>query len=406
VAFRFFLAIILSALFFRLANAQSPEAIAEQGVALLQEGKIAEAKSYFSRALKVNPRLYEVHNLMGVALEQAGDHQSAAKSFRRAIQIEKNYAPAHRNLGLNAAEARDYATAATEFRQALQLDAKQDNVDQLRFDLALALYRCGQFEESLRTLDDLSETGSRDAAYYALSGSAKRELGNFAPALIDLNKAVSLDPESDDYLYDLAIALIQAGKAEQALNELDARISRCKNCASLYAARGVACYATGRNDESAKNYQTALRLEPGAADLHVALGDLYSAAGAFERAGDEFDAAVELDSTNIAYRVKQGRNWVQLQQPVKAEALFRNLLLKDPTNFDANFYLGKLASDRGDVASAIRNLKAAVQKQPGNSAALYQLALAYRKAGLPNEAAKTMERFLKLRNSVGEEPSK
>lgn len=382
-----------------LAWAESPEAIAEQGLALLQNGQLPQAEACFSRALQANPRLYEVHNLLGVALDQEGKHPQAATSFRRAIALKPGYAPAHLNLALNAAQTRDYSTAAAEFQRALELDPKQEHAAQLQFDLALALYRSGQYESSLRTLQRLRDPASQDAAYYDLSGSNQRELGHLPAALSDLAKAVELAPESDDYLYDFAIALIQAGQTERALEKLDARLARCRNCASLYAARGVACYAAGRNEESAANYQTALRLDPSAPDLHAALGDLYTAAGAFPPAAREYALAVQLDPANSEYRVKQARNWIQSQNSAQAEAAFRQVLKTDPDNYDALFYTGKLAAERGDLESAIRNLKRAAQKQPGNSAALYQLAVAYRKAGRSAEAAQIMQRFRTIKSS-------
>src|SRR5207302_5433849 len=122
---------------------------------------------------------------------------------------------------------------------------------------------------------------SHDPAYFALTGSDYRELGDLPGAIRHLTRAVDADPGNHDFLYDLAITLIQSGASEQALARLDVGIQRCPKCANLYAARGVAYYATGKNEESAANYETAIRLDPNAADIRAALADLYVAAGAF-----------------------------------------------------------------------------------------------------------------------------
>src|SRR3954471_21497803 len=57
------------------------------------------------------------------------------------------------------------------------------------------------------------------------------------------------------------------------------------------------------------NYEKAVQLEPGAADIHVALADLYVATGALARAEQEYETAIRLDPANGGYRVKQARKW-------------------------------------------------------------------------------------------------
>ncbi len=389
--------IVLACLFGMIALAESPEAIAEKGIAFLQDGKLREAEAQFSLALKANPGLFEVQNLMGVALDQQSKHKAARPFFLKAIELRKDYPPAHANLGLNAVAEHDYRLAIMEFRKALILDPNHPNSNELRYTLALAFYHSGQYEQSLRTLGEIQDSEARDAAFFALAGSDHRELGHSPEAVENLHRAAESEPDNTHYLYDLAIALLQSGATEEAIHSLEAGVQRCPKCADLYAALGVACYAAGKPDEAARYYETAVRLEPGAADIHAALGDLYTAAAAFEKAGLEYGTAIQLDPANVAYLVKQGRNWVRLQRPDKAEQLFRQALAGDPRNADAYFELGKIANERSDSAGAVTNLEKAVEYDPENQAALYQLSLAYRKSGQSQKSAAAMNRFQRLR---------
>jgi tetratricopeptide (TPR) repeat protein len=94
--------------------------------------------------------------------------------------------------------------------------------------------------------------------------------------------------------------------------------------------------------------------------------------------------------------VKQGRNWVKMQQTEKAEQVFQKVLTADTHNVDAYFNLGKIANERGDSAVAVRNLEKAVELDGENSAAVYQLGLAYRKTGQAQKSAAAMTRFRQL----------
>jgi tetratricopeptide (TPR) repeat protein len=379
-----------------IAPAESPEAVAEKGIAFLQDGRLREAEAQFSLALKLNPRLFEVQNLMGVALDQEGKHKAARGFFLKAIELRNDYAAAHGNLGLNAVWEQDYRLAIVEFRKALTLDPKQLNRDELRHNLALALYHSGKYEQSLRILGEMQDSAARDAAFFALAGADHRELGHGPEAAENLRRAVEREPENPHHLYDLAIALIQSGATEEAIGHLKEGVQRCPKCANLYAALGVACYAAGKPDDSASYYETAVHLEPGAADIRVALGDLYTAAGAFDKAALEYGTAIRLDPANTTYLVKHGRNWVRLQQPEKAEQVFRQVLAMDPRSGDAYFQLGKIANERSDSAAAVRNLEKAVEYDPENQAAFYQLSLAYRKSGQAQKSAAAMNRFRRL----------
>ena len=365
----------------------------------MEAGKFEQAERQFAQALQINPKLIEAQNLMGVALDQEGRHKEARVYFRKALALRNNYAPAHANLGLNAIQLNDFQFAASEFRRALNLDPHPPNADALRYNLSLALYHIGEYEQSLQVLKEIGEP-ARDAGYFALAGSNDRELGNNSEAVRNLEKALAIDPGNTAFLYDLSITLIQEGSAPEAIRRLNSGIQGNPNCAELYAALGVAYYATGKDEEAGDNYRTAVRLEPDAADLRSALGDLYFAAASYDKSTAEYEAASKLDPRNVSYLLKQGRNWLKLQQSPTAEAVFQRTLAIDRNNAEAQLNLGRIASQHGDVNAALGHLERAVTLRPDNSAALYQLGLLYKKTGQPEKAASAMKRFRELNTSA------
>jgi tetratricopeptide (TPR) repeat protein len=378
-------------------HAQAPEAIAAKGIAQLEGGNFYGAEQEFAEALRRNPKLVEVQNLMGVALAQQGKHREARVYFLRAIALRSDYSPAHANLAINAVQSEQYQFAVNEFRTALKLDRHPANEDELRYDLALALFHVDDYEQSLEVLGHISNQG-HDAGYFALTGSDNRELGHGAEAIKNLETAVQMDPHNAAFLYDLAIGLIQSGQAKKAIERLDVAIRGCGDCAELHAALGVAYYASGRSDQAASHYETAVRLQPGVADLRGALGDLYFAAGDYRKSTEEYEAASKLDPRNVSYLVKQGRNELRLQQPSKADHLFREVLSIDPNNASAYLNLGKIAVQQGSMNIAVAQLEKAVQVEPENAAAWYQLGLTYKRNGQPEKALAAMNRFRKIHN--------
>ena len=160
---------------------------------------------------------------------------------------------------------------------------------------------------------------------------------------------------------------------------------------------GGCLFASGNDQKAADNYQTALRLEPDAADLHSSLGDLYFAAASYEKSTVEYEAASKLDPKNASYLVKEGRNSLRLQTVGRGRsAVPEGDYLLDPSSAEAYLNLDELAIHRHDDSAAIRYLERAVNLQPDNSAALYELGLTYRKTGQPAKATAGFETFPRI----------
>jgi tetratricopeptide (TPR) repeat protein len=130
-----------------------------------------------------------------------------------------------------------------------------------------------------------------------------------------------------------------------------------------------------------------------AADLWAALGDVYDATGELAKSESAHARAVKLEPASAEYAVKHGRVLAKLQRAADAESAFARAVRLEPANADAHFQLGKLLAARGDTAAAIGHWERAVGAQPGLKEAWYQLGIAYRRAGREAESQEAMRRF-------------
>ena len=58
-----------------------------QGVALLQQGRYAEAAAQFEQAIALEPRHFDALHLAGVAAQQLGQLERSSKLLARALEI-------------------------------------------------------------------------------------------------------------------------------------------------------------------------------------------------------------------------------------------------------------------------------------------------------------------------------
>lgn len=103
----------------RTAN---PVAGARDRVALaaehLRNGDNEKAQIQLKRALDMDSRSAEAHNLMGVLLERDGDKRGAERAYRRAVKLRPEFAQAHNNYGVFLFKNERYKDAFKQFEAA------------------------------------------------------------------------------------------------------------------------------------------------------------------------------------------------------------------------------------------------------------------------------------------------
>ncbi|MHC4629339.1 MAG: tetratricopeptide repeat protein, partial [Planctomycetota bacterium] len=70
------------------------------GIALKEQGRLAEAVDSYKQAVGLKPHYAEAHNNMGIALHAGAEHDRALECFERAVQLVNDYAQAHWNRSL------------------------------------------------------------------------------------------------------------------------------------------------------------------------------------------------------------------------------------------------------------------------------------------------------------------
>lgn len=151
-------------------------------------------------------------------------------------------------------------------------------------------------------------------------------------------------------------------------------------------------------DGAIKEYQAALQLRPGDAELHEALGQLYLDNHSDAEAQSELEKAVSLDASRTHALYLLGRLYVQNRDNEKALPYLQRAVRLQPDLAEANELLGTAYVRLGQFANAVPKLeKAALRDHYGN--VHYQLYVAYHKLGRAELAQKALLRSQELRRS-------
>jgi protein O-GlcNAc transferase len=177
----------------RQARERSAQACQEQGVALLQQEKLAEAQASFQQALQYRPDFAEAHSNLGVAFARQEKLEEAANCFRRALQVRPDYTEALCNLGIMLLQQGNLPEAAANFQQAIRL--RPEDAEPY-VQLARALRQQGKLEEAVDCCRRALALRPDHAGAHNSLGTALSDQGKQQEAMACYGRVLELQPES------------------------------------------------------------------------------------------------------------------------------------------------------------------------------------------------------------------
>jgi len=208
-------------------TSDNPTAQYSLGLALQQQGKLAQAVAHYEEALRLNreavspnPDYATLHNDLGLALFQQGKLDQALAHYQTSLVLNPNYAPTYNNLGnaLSAQGKIDQAIAC--YQRALRLDPHNGLA---HYNLGLALMSQHQvgpamwhFREAVRLEPNRPLFLNKLARLLATAADPKFRNG---PAAVPMaEKANQLTGYGQPEMLDtLAAAYAEAGRFPEAI---------------------------------------------------------------------------------------------------------------------------------------------------------------------------------------------
>ena len=329
---------------------------------------------------------------------------------RLASQAEANprNGKAHGELGLAYEANMLWAEARDCFSTAAQLDPEQML---WRLHLAIAARQAGDFDGSLRILQDTAAAHQDSAPLLHRLGQALLESGDLAGAESAFRRLVEIAPQSAPAQAGLGDVLLQERQDGLALQALRKAVSLDPGYRSARYLLGRAYRRAGREEEARRELaigaNSSVRQLPDAFSRRIeeyALNStmLLRRAAELHHSGNTAPAVEILEKlvgfqpgnvsalNNLAVgRMRLGR----LEDAAKALEKARKA---DPEKFSTYLNLALLARRQGDFGLALQHSAAAVGRAPGMSQAHYSQAQSLADLGRLDEAFESLEESLMI----------
>ena len=279
------------------------------------------AESIHAYLNELKPSIADAYNNLGVIEAGRKNFKIAAEDFRRAGEWSPGLETLDRNQGMASFYAAEYKDAVPalarhleknpddlraraalslslfalqDFRGTLDvLKTMQSEVDGdpgLGYAFAVSLVKAGDYEEGVRRLKAMAESGLNSADVHMMLGSAFADQREYDTALQEYRKAIAIDPNQVQTHYLAGLALIRSGHPKDAVEEFRTALKLDPTHVLAKYHLAFSLIHAEQKEEAKTLLQQVIQQDPSYADAYYELGKLQL------EQGDSKGAVVSLES--------------------------------------------------------------------------------------------------------------
>ena len=240
-------------------NPASFDALHMSAVMAFQTGKMAEAKTYFSRALAVGSSFAALHFNYALFLQTIGKPEEALQSFQLAIALQPDHVDAFHHSGLLFQQLGKLDEALAAFQKAIVLSP---DFSSAYFNYAVALNKAGWSKEALVHYKRVIAIDNNNYEACNNSGIILADLRQFEEAQEFYKNAISIRPYHPDAQNNLANILQATKQFTEAVEAYQRAIHINPDSVFAYNNLSTALLHLRRFDEALPGFEKALALKP------------------------------------------------------------------------------------------------------------------------------------------------
>lgn len=336
-----------------------------KGLALEQQGKIAEAEQIWKSIADANPASPEAFAHIGLLESRQENYPAAVENYRKALALAPTMPGLEMNLGLAYFKANQFPEAIKAF--AVELDKQQPNspaAQRLTILLGMAHYGMGDYFVAIPYLQRAAEEDPRSLPLRLTLAHSCLWSKQYDCVMAAYKEILALNADSAEADMLAGEALDEKGDDAGAIEQFRAAAQADPKEVNVHFGLGYLLWKQHHFDEAAKEFQAELENDPEQRQARAYLGDSLVELNQYEQAQPELEeAAAEVSASAMVHR-DLGVVYAESGRKEDAEAELLKAIALDPGDVSPHWRLGKLYRSMGkkdaakaefDIASAMNN---------------------------------------------------
>ncbi len=245
------------------ANPRFPEAHANLGNVLARLGRSVEALQHLQLAVRANPKNAVFHDQLGRVLVRQQRIDEAVQHFRTAVRLNPNHARLRNNLGNALLLIDEPAAAIEQYTAALEIEPAYAEA---HFNLGRVLAVEGDAEVALQHMTQAARFNPKLSEAHEWTARILLSQGRIHDGIAALRRAYALAPQNDSVANDLAWYLATTPGLSRADRARSVELARQAVTQAPHPDHGrldtfaAALAANGRFDEAVRTLGRAISL--------------------------------------------------------------------------------------------------------------------------------------------------
>ena len=355
-----------------------------QANAYWEQKNFDQAIAACEQALKNDPKLVEAYKLQGNVLQQQGKMLEAMGCYAQALAVNPEMPELYANLGSLYGKQQKWEEAISYYQKALELNP---NIPGFYHNLAKIYHKSGQQDKATQCL------------VKAQSLSSRPQNTNVQKKAIEVAPNIAPKIHKPQQLNDLGNSHAQKQEWQQAIAYYQKAISKDPNFAGAYRNMARALQQAGKQQEATECWNRALTLEPswGKGEEHLKLGNTFLEQGQVEKAVACYRRSLQVEPDFATGYLQLGNVFSNQGDTEQAIACWREGVAHIPDNGPLYFRLGKALAEQEKWSSAIDCYRHVIALEPERSEAHHNLGDALQKEKQLQEAAASYRRAIELK---------
>ena len=248
---------------------------------LSREARTQQDLADLTEQLQKNPDHPQGLYLLAQTYLKLGKLEEARATIGQLDQISAGDYQTQAGVGVLLARYRLYDEAIRHFQTAL---SASPDLDDVKFDVADAYFRKGDYAQALLAANQVSATGRQDDAFLSLLGDIYAHLGDGARATQIFLNAIHRNPDNDQYYLSLALVELRGNDAAGARETLLKGLARIPSSGKIFWGLGIVFVLEGKTPEAEEDFERAVDLLPEWPGSYSTLGFFYFQTGEIGKA--------------------------------------------------------------------------------------------------------------------------